>query len=214
MFSYFLGSFLPSWIRINWPDWIRIQSGSRSEALFSRRCFWIWYIWKSVNILYFSLWQAWTAAIYGFSWRRAAPAPNQTAASRSRQPPPPTTTPAASGPTLPKCFRFSPRQGSRDQSQLYTILSMYRRTLELISLDFVCFQVMLRRLKGWSHRGDKNLNLHRYIFLFLSGWIRNSGFFPLNLIRNSNNYLSRDGWVNFFSNTWTVSFCLPAWDYL
>ncbi len=26
------GSFLPSWIRIHWPDWIRIQSGSGSGS--------------------------------------------------------------------------------------------------------------------------------------------------------------------------------------
>ena len=30
---YFCGSFLPSRIRIHWPDWIRIQSGSRSATL-------------------------------------------------------------------------------------------------------------------------------------------------------------------------------------
>ncbi len=30
IFFYFCGSFLPAWIRINWPDWIRIQFGSRS----------------------------------------------------------------------------------------------------------------------------------------------------------------------------------------
>jgi hypothetical protein len=29
---YFCGSFLPSWIRIHWPDWIRIQSGSGSGS--------------------------------------------------------------------------------------------------------------------------------------------------------------------------------------
>ncbi len=32
-FFYFCGSLLPSWIRIHWPDWIRIQSGSGSETL-------------------------------------------------------------------------------------------------------------------------------------------------------------------------------------
>ncbi len=34
-FFYFCGSFLPSWIRmrIQWSDWIRIQSGSGSETL-------------------------------------------------------------------------------------------------------------------------------------------------------------------------------------
>ncbi len=35
IFFYFCGSFLPSWIRIriHWPDWIRIQSGSGSATL-------------------------------------------------------------------------------------------------------------------------------------------------------------------------------------
>ncbi len=33
IFFYFCGSFLPSWIRIHWPDWIRIQSGSGSAAV-------------------------------------------------------------------------------------------------------------------------------------------------------------------------------------
>ncbi len=28
IFFYFCGPFLPSWIRIHWPDWMRIQSGS------------------------------------------------------------------------------------------------------------------------------------------------------------------------------------------
>ena len=32
-FFYFCGSFLPSRIRIHWPDWIRIQSGSETETL-------------------------------------------------------------------------------------------------------------------------------------------------------------------------------------
>jgi len=32
-FFYFCGSFSPSWIQINWPDWIRIQSGSGSATL-------------------------------------------------------------------------------------------------------------------------------------------------------------------------------------
>ncbi len=32
-FFYLCGSFLPSWIRIHWPDGIRIQSGSGSETL-------------------------------------------------------------------------------------------------------------------------------------------------------------------------------------
>ncbi len=32
-FFYFCGSFLPSWIRIHWPDWIRIHSGSGSATL-------------------------------------------------------------------------------------------------------------------------------------------------------------------------------------
>jgi hypothetical protein len=32
-FSLFCGSFKPSWIRIHWPDWIRIRSGSGSETL-------------------------------------------------------------------------------------------------------------------------------------------------------------------------------------
>ncbi len=31
-FFYFSGSFLPSWIGIHWPDWIRIKFGSGSEA--------------------------------------------------------------------------------------------------------------------------------------------------------------------------------------
>ncbi len=33
IFFYFCGSFLPSWIRIHWPYWIRIQSGSGSATL-------------------------------------------------------------------------------------------------------------------------------------------------------------------------------------
>ena len=32
---YFCGSFLPFWIRIHWPDWIRIQSGSATATLVS-----------------------------------------------------------------------------------------------------------------------------------------------------------------------------------
>ncbi len=32
-FFYFCGSFLPSWIRIHWPDWIRIQLGSGSGSV-------------------------------------------------------------------------------------------------------------------------------------------------------------------------------------
>ncbi len=32
-FFYFRGSFLPSGIRVKWPDWIQIQSGPGSETL-------------------------------------------------------------------------------------------------------------------------------------------------------------------------------------
>ncbi len=39
-FFYFCGSFLPSWIRIHRPDWIRIQSGSGSATLIQRLTFW------------------------------------------------------------------------------------------------------------------------------------------------------------------------------
>ncbi len=38
-FFFFWGSFLPSWIWIYWPDWIRIQSGSGSETLPRRKGF-------------------------------------------------------------------------------------------------------------------------------------------------------------------------------
>ncbi len=38
-FFYFFGSFLPSWIRIHRPDWIRIQSRSGSATLVFYRCF-------------------------------------------------------------------------------------------------------------------------------------------------------------------------------
>ncbi len=45
---HFCGSFLPSWIQIHWPDWIRIQYGSGYEKLvadFKRWCPLVCYPW-------------------------------------------------------------------------------------------------------------------------------------------------------------------------